>query len=81
LRLNIQDESLNSKMDSFKFEENRITNLEMETAAIYGLSTLLDTMHYLSMPLLPIVLQGLCADPYKAVDELIAYTLDRLAEN
>jgi uridine phosphorylase len=38
LRLNIQDESLNSKMDSFKFEENRITNLEMETA-IYGLST------------------------------------------
>jgi uridine phosphorylase len=38
--LNIQDESLNSKMDSFKFEENRITNLEMETAAIYGLSTL-----------------------------------------
>jgi uridine phosphorylase len=28
-------------MDSFKFEENRITNLEMETAAIYGLSTLL----------------------------------------
>jgi uridine phosphorylase len=40
LRLNIQDESLNSKMDNFKFEENRITNLEMETAAIYGLSTL-----------------------------------------
>jgi uridine phosphorylase len=38
-RLNIQDESLNSKMDNFKFEENRITNLEMETA-IYGLSTL-----------------------------------------
>jgi uridine phosphorylase len=28
-------------MDNFKFEENRITNLEMETAAIYGLSTLL----------------------------------------
>jgi hypothetical protein len=38
-------------------------------------------MHYLSMPLLLIVLQELCADPYKAVDELIAYTLDRLAEN
>jgi uridine phosphorylase len=36
LRLNIQDENLNSKMDNFKFEENRITNLEMETAA-YGL--------------------------------------------
>jgi hypothetical protein len=33
------------------------------------------------MPLLPIVLQLFSADPYKAVDELIAYTLDRLAEN
>jgi uridine phosphorylase len=40
LRLNIQDESLNSKMDNFKFEENRITNPRMETAAIYGLSAL-----------------------------------------
>jgi uridine phosphorylase len=40
LRLNIQDESLNSKMDSFKFEENKLL-IEMETAAIYGLSTLL----------------------------------------
>jgi hypothetical protein len=37
-------------------------------------------MHYLSMPLLLIVLQELSADPYKAVDELIAYTLDRLAK-
>jgi uridine phosphorylase len=44
LRLNIQDESLNSKMDNFKFEENRITNLE-ETAAIYAL---FGTMHYLN---------------------------------
>jgi uridine phosphorylase len=48
-------------MDNFKFKENRITNLEMETAAIYGLSTLLDTMHYLSMPLLLIVLRELSA--------------------
>jgi uridine phosphorylase len=58
LRLNIQDESLNSKMDNFKFEE-QITNLEMETAAIYGLSTLLG--HNISMPLLPIVLRELSA--------------------
>jgi uridine phosphorylase len=53
----------------------------METAAIYGLSTLLDTMHYLSMPLLLIASGTFSADPYKAVDELIGYTLDRLAEN
>ncbi|HEU0137464.1 MAG TPA: nucleoside phosphorylase, partial [Flavobacterium sp.] len=41
LRLEIQDNDLNSKMDSFKVSEHRITNLEMETAAIYGLSALL----------------------------------------
>jgi uridine phosphorylase len=28
-------------MDNFKFGDNQITNLEMETAAIYGLSRLL----------------------------------------
>ncbi len=41
LRLNIQDKNLNSKMDSFEIENLKITNLEMETAAIYGLSALL----------------------------------------
>jgi uridine phosphorylase len=30
LRLHIQDESLNSKMDNFKFADNKITNLEMK---------------------------------------------------
>src|SRR6478672_3579482 len=37
LRLPIQDNELNSKMDNFTINDQRITNLEMETAAIYGL--------------------------------------------
>jgi len=41
LRLPVQDEMLNNKMDSFQFENNRITNFEMETSAIYGLCKLL----------------------------------------
>ncbi len=41
LRLDIQDKNLNSKMDSFEINNLKITNLEMETAAIYGLSALL----------------------------------------
>lgn len=41
LRLAIQDAELNSKMDNFTFKEHRISNFEMETAAIYGLSRLL----------------------------------------
>ncbi|XMO86280.1 nucleoside phosphorylase [Algibacter sp. AS12] len=41
LRLAIQDGKLNDKMDAFNHNGIRITNLEMETSAIYGLSSLL----------------------------------------
>lgn len=79
LRLAIQDENLNSKMDSFVFEENNITNLEMETAAIYGLSKLLG---HNALSLNAIIANRdsgtFSSDPYKAVDELIAYTLNKL---
>ena len=80
LRLNIQDENLNSKMDNFGFEGNRITNLEMETGAIYGLSALLGH-HALSLnAIIANRASGTFSeDPYKAVDELIAYTLNKLA--
>ena len=80
LRLNIQDDNLNSKMDSFLHEGNRITNLEMETAAIYGLSALLGHNALSLNAIIANRASGtFSADPYKAVDELIAYTLDKLA--
>ncbi|WP_291104088.1 MULTISPECIES: nucleoside phosphorylase [unclassified Flavobacterium] len=81
LRLNIQDENLNSKMDNFNFEGNRITNLEMETGAIYGLGKLMGH-HCLSLnAIIANRANGTFSeDPYKAVDELIAYALDKLAE-
>ena len=82
LRLNIQDEKLNSKMDNFKFEGDRITNLEMETAAIYGLSALLGHQALSLNAIIANRANGtFSADPYKAVDDLIAYTLDKLATN
>jgi len=81
LRLNIQDENLNSKMDNFLFEGNRITNLEMETAAIYGLSKLLG---HNALSLNAIIANRATGtfseDPYKAVDELIKYTLEKLTK-
>jgi uridine phosphorylase len=81
LRLAIQDPELNHKMDTFKFEDNRITNLEMETAAIYGLSALLG---HEALSLNAIIANrangAFSQDPYKAVDALIAYTLDKLAK-
>jgi len=80
LRLNIQDEKLNNKMDNFTFNESKITNLEMETAAIYGLSALLGHNALSLNAIIANRASGtFSSDPYKAVDELIAYTLNKLA--
>jgi len=80
LRLNIQDELLNAKMDNFTFEDNRITNLEMETAAIYGLSALLGHNALSLNAIIANRASGtFSVDPYKAVDELISYTLNKLS--
>ena len=81
LRLEIQDKELNHKMDNFNFKGIRMTNLEMETAAIYGLGKLLG---HECLSLNAIIANratgNFSQDPYKAVDELIAYTLNKLAE-
>ncbi len=81
LRLPIQDSKLNSKMDHFEFNGNRITNLEMETTAIYGLSALLGHNALSLNAIIANRASGTFSeDPNKAVDKLIAYTLDKLAE-
>jgi len=41
LRLRIVDPQINDKIETFRFEDQRITNYEMECSAIYGLSKLL----------------------------------------
>lgn len=82
LRLAIGDAALNHKMDHFNYAGNPITNLEMETAAIYGLGKLLGH-HCLSLnAIIANRASGtFSADPYKAVDQLIAYTLEQIAKN
>lgn len=81
LRLEIQDSELNHKMDTFNYKGIRMTNLEMETAAIYGLGKLLG---HECLSLNAIIANratgNFSKDPYKAVDALIAYTLNKLAE-
>lgn len=82
LRLKIQDASLNSKMDNFEFKGIKMTNLEMETAAIYGLGKLLGHECLSLNAIIANRATGTFSeDPYKAVDALIAYALDKLAEN
>jgi uridine phosphorylase len=81
LRLNIQDENLNSKMDSFDYNGTRMTNLEMETGAIYGLGKLLGHNCLSLNAIIANRANGTFSeDPYKAVDELIGYALGKLAE-
>ena len=81
LRLPLKDNTLNDKLESFRFKENRITNLEMETSAIYGLSRL---MGHQALSLNAIIAnrpgRAFSKDPYAAIERLIIYTLDRLAE-
>lgn len=40
LRLGVKDKTLNEKLSDFRFGDLRITNFEMETSGIYGLSKL-----------------------------------------
>ncbi len=81
VRLGIQDPELNAKMDSFNFNGTRMTNLEMETGAIYGLGKLLGHNCLSLNAIIANRATGTFSeDPYKAVDELIEYTLNKLAE-
>ncbi len=41
LRLQLADKNLNEKIESFSYKNKKITNFEMESSAIYGLSKLL----------------------------------------
>jgi len=81
LRLDIEDRLLNKKMDSFGYNQIRMTNLEMETSAIYGLSKLLG---HNALSLNTIIANRsngtFSQNPYKAVEELILYVLNKFIE-
>jgi uridine phosphorylase len=81
LRMPIQDPELNSKMDQFEYNGIKMTNLEMETGAIYGLGKLLGHQCLSMNAIIANRATGTFSeDPYKAVDALIEYTLNKLAE-
>lgn len=81
IRLEIQDSDLNTKMDHFNYKGIQMTNLEMETAAIYGLGKLLGHECLSLNAIIANRATGTFSeDPYKTVDALIEYTLHKLAE-
>ncbi|MCX7549692.1 nucleoside phosphorylase [Xanthomarina sp. F2636L] len=79
LRLPLQDPDLNNKMDNFNFKGMRITNFEMETSVIYGLSKLLGH-HALSLNAIIAnrATGQFTKDPKAIVEKLIIYTLNKL---
>lgn len=81
LRLPLQDKTLNSKIDSFNYNGIKVTNLEMETSAIYGLSKLLGHNACSMNAIIANRANGTFSkNPGKVVADLIVYTLDKLAK-
>ena len=69
-----------NKIDNFEFEGIKITNLEMETSAIYGLSKLLGHNACSMNAIIANRANGTFSEnPYKPVEELIVYTLNKLS--
>jgi uridine phosphorylase len=79
LRLPPHDPSLHEKLSSFSFDTKRLTNLEMETSAIYGLSAM---MGHRALSLNAIIANRaslqFSTHPAKTVDDLIVWTLKKL---
>ncbi len=81
LRLPLEDSNLNDKMDTFSSNGHRISNLEMETSAIYGLSKLLGHRALSLNAIIANRVNGTFSnDPELVVDQLIKYTLEKLVE-
>ncbi len=79
LRLSLEDDELNDKMESFRYQNGRITNLEMETSAIYGMSKLLGHRAVSLNAVIANRAKGTFSlDPKETVDQLIIKTLDAL---
>ena len=81
LRAQLNDKDLNEKLTSFEYKNHRITNLEMETATMYGLSKLLG---HRALSLNAIVANRATGefskDSRTTIDALIQYTLAKLTE-
>jgi len=81
LRLAIEDAGLNKKIDNFEFEGTKVTNMEMETSAIYGLSKLLGHKACSLNAIIANRANGTFSkDPYAAVEKLIEFTLNKLKD-
>ena len=79
VRLPLADPELNSKIESFRFEDHSITNYEMESSAIAGLSKM---MGHKAMTVCSIIANRVAlesnADYQGSIEDLIKIVLDRI---
>ena len=81
LRAQLNDKDLNKKLTSFEYRNHRITNLEMETATMYGLSKLLGHRAVSFNAIVANRATGeFSKDSTSTIDALIQYTLGKLTE-
>lgn len=82
LRLGIGNPELINRLTQFRFGQHRITNFEMETSAIYGLSRLLGhNCLSLNAIIANRVRKEFSKDGKKAVENLIVKVLEIVAQN
>ena len=81
LRLPLSDAKLNENISSFRFNNERITNFEMECSAIYGLSKLLGHQAATVCVIIANRWQGTYSENYReVVKKLVSYVLVKLTE-
>jgi len=81
LRLQIQDPEINDKIRSFRYNDKRITNYEMESSALFGLSALLGHQAATVCVIIANRYAKKYSKDYKpAVKNLIKHVLDNLVE-
>ncbi|MDC7993510.1 nucleoside phosphorylase [Altibacter sp. HG106] len=79
LRLALEDAEMNQKLGAFEFQQQRITNLEMETSGIYAMSKLLGHSAISLNAILANRATGAFSNhPEKTIDRLIIHTLETL---
>ena len=81
LRLDPKNKGVINSLSDFSYRGMKITNLEMETAGIYGLSKLLGHQAISLNCILANRSTGeFSKNPTRSVDELIKFTLEKLTE-
>ena len=81
LRLPVIDPDLNSKISDFNYNNNKITNFEMESSAIYGLSKLLGHRAVTVCNIIANRIRKEYSQDYKvSMEKLVVKVLDRLTD-